>query len=329
MYNSHCSSFEDFCATNGQQAYPATTIQLLEWISVRTDGAPGFSRIKADSILQGLSAIKAAHHVRLLRTSQFEEPAIRIAIAGARRLQGTKQKKKAEPLSKQQLASITSAAPERTYPEEAPQLSAKELDSLNFNAAIKVAFAGFLRTSELTYEERDLQNQGIFQNTKLQRRDITFADDDEHAILLLRSSKSDHEHTGIELILAATDEPTCPVRALRALFILDPQPQKAPLFRTSKGAFSRNRYIGELQKRIRATGNTNYKLYTGHSTRRGAAQHAADNGILDNDIQKLGQWSSQAFRGYFHISQAYKYALNRRFQTGRSLPVVPTSPYTA
>ena len=49
------------------------------------------------------------------------------------------------------------------------------------------------------------------------------------------------------------------------------------------------------------------------------------NGILEYDIQRLGRWSSEAFKGYFHISQAYKFHLNRRFQTGRSVPVIQTS----
>ena len=85
------------------------------------------------------------------------------------------------------------------------------------------------------------------------------------------------------------------------------------------------------------------------TVRRGAAHHAADNDILvflwsrrtcrsgyratfapfpprlphkRRSINVGGLWTLQ---GYFHISQAYKFHLNRRFQTGRSLPVIQTS----
>ena len=65
--------------------------------------------------------------------------------------------------------------------------------------------------------------------------------------------------------------------------------------------------------------------YSGHSPRCGAVQHAADNGIIEYDIQRLGRWFSETFKGYFYISQAYKSPLNRRFQTGHSVPVIQTS----
>jgi hypothetical protein len=83
--------------------------------------------------------------------------------------------------------------------------------------------------------------------------------------------------------------------------------------------------INTLRTRLRDVGYANFNLFSGHSPRRGAAQHAADNGILEYDIQRLGRWSSDAFKGYFHISQAYKYSLNRRFLTGRSPPVISSS----
>jgi hypothetical protein len=80
-----------------------------------------------------------------------------------------------------------------------------------------------------------------------------------------------------------------------------------------------------LRGHLRLIGVKNYMKYAGHSLRRGAAQHASDNGILDEDIKRLGRWNSQAFKGYFSTSMVYKFMLNRRFATGRSLPVIRTS----
>jgi hypothetical protein len=45
-------------------------------------------------------------------TIAFDNPAVKLAIAGARRLQCKREKTKAEPLSKEQLKQITSPAPE-------------------------------------------------------------------------------------------------------------------------------------------------------------------------------------------------------------------------
>jgi hypothetical protein len=280
---------------------------------------------------QALAAVKPVHTDRRLPTRAFESEFLSRIQAGIRRIRGRSPKKKATPLMLQQLEEITSPAraiPSNGSPSVNPQdcgLSAKEIDDINFDTAIQVAFAGFFRAGEITCEASDLANASVFEHTKLQRRDVTFADDDQYAIITLQQSKCDVEHTGVEIVLARTGTSTCPIAALRALFYLDPQPRNAPIFRTEEGPFTRAKYIGTLQTRLKAAGHTNYRDFTGHSPRRGAAQHAADNGILECDIQKLGRWSSEAFKGYFHISLAYKYTLNRRFLTGKAKPVIFTS----
>jgi hypothetical protein len=305
-------------------------------VALRTEGSieQGQTRIKAESILQGLSANRAVHVTRFLPTTAFDNPAVKLAIAGARRLQGKREKTKAEPLSKSNSSKSHLRPPRSTVttngrtisdPNDLPSrnLSNSEVNNLNFDTAIKLTFAGFLRTAELTCESKDLENMSVFEHTKLQRRDVAFADNDEHAVVLLRSSKSDYDHTGVGIVVARTGDATCLVSALRALYALDPQPPRAPLFRTHNGTLSRNKYINEMRKRLKDNGYKNHKRYAGHS--RGAAQHAADNGILEYDIQRLGRWSSEAFKSYFHIGQAYKFYLNRRFQTGRSVPMIQTS----
>ena len=155
-YKSYQRSYEDCCYGEGiRDPYPATPENLVEWVALRTEGSieQGQSRIKAESILQGLSAIKAVHVARFLPTTAFDNPAVKLAIAGARRLQGKREKTKAEPLSKSQLEQITSPAPEtdsdddwEADPDEPPScnLSHREVNNLNFDTAIKLAFAGFL-----------------------------------------------------------------------------------------------------------------------------------------------------------------------------------------
>ena len=75
----------------------------------------------------------------------------------------------------------TSSAPEtdsdddwEADPDEPPfcNLSHQEVNNLNFDTAIKLAFAGFLRTAKLTCESKDLENRPVFEHTKLQRHDV-------------------------------------------------------------------------------------------------------------------------------------------------------------
>ncbi|TVY48206.1 hypothetical protein LOCC1_G001875 [Lachnellula occidentalis] len=217
----------------------------------------------------------------------------------------------------EQIEQITLARP--ISARQLPTLSNTEIDDLNFSTALKVSFAGFLRTKEITYEPKDIKNRPVFEHTKLQRRDITFADNDEHAIVFLRSSKSDKEHQGVEIVLARTGAPSCPVIALKSLFKLDPQSPRSPLLRTAKGAFSRHFYISTLRSRLRNASHEDFKRFSGHSPRRGATQQAADFGMPNEDIQRLGRWSSDAFKGYFDYSYTHKYYLSHRFLTGRSM----------
>lgn len=185
---------------------------------------------------------------------------------------------------------------------------------------------------EITYTNAEPQTR-TFVDTKLTRSDITFSDEDQHAILRLKRSKTDLNHTGVEIILAATRDATCPVTALRMLFTRDPQHHTAPLFRLTgrSTAFSRKQVLDILQSRLRKYNIATSTSYTGHSFRKGAAQHASDNGMLEQHIQKFGRSTSRAFQLYFETSVSSLYTLSMRFQTGRALsfnaqPLPPTLP---
>src|ERR1700729_2277429 len=111
-----------------------------------------------------------------------------------------------------QLEQITSPAPKLPafldvddvlmHPTEYPcYLTSAQVRKLNSDAALKLAFTGFLRSAEVTYERADLTKPNMFLQKKLQRRDVTFADDFQHATVFLRSRKSDWENTGVEIVI--------------------------------------------------------------------------------------------------------------------------------
>ena len=87
----------------------------------------------------------------------------------------------------------------------------KFLQDFNINTAFKVAWAGFLRMGEFTYTKTELANRKLFIVTKLTQSDITFSQENQHVILQLKKSKTDVKHTGIEIIIAATNDSTCPL----------------------------------------------------------------------------------------------------------------------
>ncbi len=107
----------------------------------------------------------------------------------------------------------------------------KSLEDWNIDAAFKIAWARFLRLGEITYMASELKKKSTFVETHATRSDILFAEGDQYAMLRLKQSKTDVDHSGVQIMFAATGKSTCPVAALRKLFQTDPQPANAPLFR--------------------------------------------------------------------------------------------------
>lgn len=124
--------------------------------------------------------------------------------------------------------------------------------------------------------------------TRIIRSNILFSKGNQYALLFLKQSKTNIEHTGVQIILAATGEKTYPVAALARFYILDLQLTNASLFRLSFGAFSHFNIITVLKKRIFLIGLDQINDFD-HSFHKDMAQYMANYGILDEIIQKLGQ----------------------------------------
>jgi hypothetical protein len=211
-YPSYQKSYENFCLGRDIQPYPAQKEVLVEWISLRAFGSAdiGQEPLKADSLAQALSVVKSVHIDQRLPFSAFNSEYISRTLVGIRRIQSKVDKKKAKPLSMDQLEQITSPAlvilnnNSNGWSEDPKDctLSLSEINKLNEDTALKIAFAGFSRTKEITYEDSDLENKAVFEYTKLQRRDVTFADNYKHAIVNLRDSKCDYDHIGVEVVIA-------------------------------------------------------------------------------------------------------------------------------
>lgn len=168
-----------------------------------------------------------------------------------------------------------------------------------------------MQLGKITYTDGEKMGDS-FQELHLTRSDIIFSENDQYATLRLKRSKTDANHTGILIMLAAKTSLCCPVQALRSLFTHDPQAPSSPLFAFNNTSFTRRYVIDQLRQRLH-TANISSSDYSGHSFRREAAQHAWDNRMLDEDIQRLGRWRSESFRLYFTTSAQTLYNLNMSF----------------
>ena len=96
--------------------------------------------------------------------------------------------------------------------------------------------------------------KATFSKTGLTRSNISFAEGDQYAFLRLNRSKTDTEHKGIPIILAATNKQTCHRASMRKLCTQDPRLPNALLFRLQSVAFSRQSVVNILKQRIASEG---------------------------------------------------------------------------
>ncbi len=280
---------------------------LEKWAAIRIFGStlPNQGQIKPDAVLSYLSALKSYHIDRRLSLRGFDDPRMALIIKDGRRLFPGKKRNRL-PITKEILEKIT----------EEELLS---ITDLNVDTAFKIAWIGFMRMAELTYTAAEAK-KATFAVTDLMRSDISFAEVDQYAIFRLNQSKTDTENTGVQIFLAATVEPTCPVAAFRRLFIQDPYPPNSPLFKLQSSAFSLQAVVNILKQHITEAGPPQAN-YSGHSFRKGAAKHEADHGILNQSIQRLGRWISNDFKLYFTTNPESLFNLNLSFQKGMPLAV--------
>ena len=123
-------------------------------------------------------------------------------------------------------------------------------DNANFDVAVKLAWARFLRCGEYTVANGQSFNPAIH----LTRSSVKFIPNIEeptHIRLTLPSSKTDPFRKGVSILVAkalASGESTCAVLALKHLFSNHPQPSGSPLFTDGAGSpLTRNSFISLLK----------------------------------------------------------------------------------
>ena len=113
-------------------------------------------------------------------------------------------------------------------------------------------------------------------------------------------SKTDPFCKGINIHLASSRSPLCPVTALAQLFNTFPCSPLQPLFTRPHGQpFTKQFFVVKIRQLLLQAGIPTAG-FSGHSIRKGAAVTAAANGISRENIQLLGRWISDAVDIYIN-----------------------------
>ena len=253
-----------------------------------------------------VSALRSVHVDLNLDTSLFNSPHIMRLLTGVKNLFPHDSKRNRQAISRSLLCELLS---------EKATLGENSIDTLNLNAAFSIAFSGFMRMGELTHNEKALQDSKRFNAEKLTRRRVTPAAGGEHVVVHLPRSKTDKHNAGVDILIAASHDDVCPAGHMFKLLQRDPQLLEAPLFRLSSGAFERNKVLALLATRFRRLGRSS-SGFSGHSFRKGAAQHAYEMRLSEEHIQALGRWSSDSVKRYYKKNPLFILNLQRQFNTG-------------
>jgi len=181
-------------------------------------------------------------------------------------------------------------------------------DDVNIHAAFCLAFAAFLRPSELTWKTWDSSSY----LAHLSRGSIEFTP--AGMLLHLPKSKTDQLRAGVSIPIAPSgNDKTCPVGSLHALLKKYPKHRHAPLFCRHVGPFDYEYFTSRIQTALLQAG-FDPQGFTGHSFRRGAANTAIQAGIDKKDVMDMGRWKSSAIDTYIsqHTTTSKLYHLSAR-----------------
>ena len=217
-YDAATKSYTSFCAVRGELLWLAQELVLGEWLAAKIYGGQErhMGRIKPATASVYLSALRSYQVDRRMDTQVFSNEWLKRIIKGGYTA-FPNVKRPRYPITKDVLTQVTTS------------LTPESLDDLNITTAFKVAWAAFMRLGEITYTTAQRRHI-TFHQTRLIRSDISFASDLSYAILRLKTSKTDIQHSRVEIMLAASGEATCPFTALRLLFERDPSQPHTPSF---------------------------------------------------------------------------------------------------
>ena len=257
-------------------------------------------RLKAKTIkgyLAGLRSLRLECTLDEAELKVYSHPILQRIIKGFWRIYGEGVTRGRRPITRDILLKLISRFDQTT------------LEGANLHAGFCLAFTGFLRMGEFTYD----RIESDFSSWNLTQGSVSFSED--WLFLVILSCKTDPFRQGITLTISAASDKACAVASLTNLFIRFPKANHQLLFTNHAGTFNRNYVTKKLQEGVYVLdyeGN-----YTGYSFRRGAATSARLAGLSEDEIQLLGRWKSNCYRLYVETHPDWIHNASRRHQETR------------
>ena len=225
---------------------------------------------------------------------QFHHPMLQRIVNGIRRLRGDTPKRERRPITRDILLQLVH------------QFDQTTLTGATNHAAFCLAFAGFLRIGEFTWNNINTSDFGQWSPI---RGSILIGGDKLELTLL--SSKTDPFRKGVIIVIAAVSGEACAVASMRNLTRRFPAGLITPLFNPGF-PYTRGHVTAVLRRALSSLGINGH--YSGHSFRRGAATSARGAGLSDEEIQMLGRWKFDCYRLYIEAAPDYILNASRRLQ---------------
>lgn len=303
-YDTPRRKYMTFCALAGLRhpsgsCLPAKPRWLIEWVTSLA------GRVKVKTIKLYLCGLKSYHIDLGFPVIAFQDDRLERVTQGIKREHAEPGRRDRSPLTRDCLLKILRHL---RYP---------SFSNITLRAAFTLAFASFLRVGEFTYQKADLELGPNFRNWFLTKSSIQISEDGSHMAVNLPASKTDPFRQGVEIIVAASGDDACPVKAMSDFLGADRhRPPLEPLFTADPARrlpFTREHVIYQLRKLATAAG-LGAGAWNGHSFRRGEATWAAGVGLPEQQIQALGRWTSAAYRSYIETPREGRIAISQRFQ---------------
>ena len=160
---------------------------------------------------------------------------------------------------------------------------------------IPLFFFGFFRSGELTIPRADAFDMGA--HLTFQDMQVDSLRRPEVLRVRLKSSKTDPFRVGADVYVGHTQDELCPVAAVLS-YMVARGAGPGPFFCYGDGRpLTRMKLVAEIKDALTKAG-VDSSCYSGHSFRKGAATTAAEQGIGDATIMRLGRWRSRAYQRY-------------------------------
>lgn len=169
-----------------------------------------------------------------------------------------------------------------------------------FEAAMVLAFYAFLRVSEFT-----ALSKNKISDRALQIGDVRFVPaqvhGEGHMHVTIRYSKTDQRGRSTTLIIPeARETDVCPVRALKRYIDMRTPGEGQLFWHFDRSPLTRFQFSSVLKRALEVKGVLNVG-FTSHSLRIGACTHFAMLGVDDDELMRMGRWSSSAYQRYIRI----------------------------